>query len=85
MPCLIPGCDNPAPFGYGWPGHRKDKPDGKRGQIHTCLAHRDEGERRYQAALDADRPAGATDMQPQPGGGKALRGSPHGDGQGSLF
>lgn len=49
-PCFVCGKPN-SPFGYGWPGLRRDKPEGKRGYLWTCGEHREDGERRRDAAI----------------------------------
>lgn len=33
--CMVEGCDGRAPFGFSWGG----------AAVHTCLAHRGEGDR----------------------------------------
>ncbi|MGL6208970.1 MAG: hypothetical protein ACRC14_03970, partial [Paracoccaceae bacterium] len=48
--CAI--CKTPfAAFGYGYPGHRKDIPVGKRGVLWVCADHRADAERRRDAAM----------------------------------
>lgn len=51
-PCFV--CGNPvAPFGFGWPGFHRDKPKEKRGYLWACSDHRQDGERRREAAISA--------------------------------
>jgi hypothetical protein len=47
--CAI--CGAPASFGYGLPGLRSEKPEGKRGYLWTCADHRGEGEARRAKAV----------------------------------
>jgi hypothetical protein len=61
-PCGI--CGAPvAPFGYGWPGFRRDLPEGRRGILRVCPACVPAAEARREAALGALAPAfaGVTD------------------------
>ena len=51
-PCFVCGAAV-APFGFGWPGFERDKPEGKRGYLWTCADHRVDGEQRLQAAIAA--------------------------------
>lgn len=51
-PCQF--CGAPlAPFGFGLPGLRSDKPERKRGYLWTCSEHRPDGERRREAGIAA--------------------------------
>ena len=51
-PCFV--CNAAvAPFGFGWPGFGRDKPEGKRGYLWTCADHHVDGEQRRQAAITA--------------------------------
>lgn len=48
-PCFV--CGRPhAPFGFGLPGLRSDKPEGKRGYLWACAEHRADGEERRRQA-----------------------------------
>lgn len=49
--CFHKNCGNPAPYGYGWPGHRSDKPAGKHGYLWACSEHREAAKARQQAAV----------------------------------
>lgn len=48
-PCGICGAAH-APFGYGLAGQRSSIPEGRRGYLWVCAAHRDEAEARKRAA-----------------------------------
>ena len=50
--CFICGA-SVAPFGYGLPGTFRDKPTGKRGYVWVCADHRQDAERRREAAIAA--------------------------------
>jgi hypothetical protein len=43
-----------APFGYGWPGHRKDIPDGRHGVLWVFAKHRKDAEARRKVAMGKD-------------------------------
>ncbi len=60
-----------APFGFGLPGFRHQKPEGKRGYLWTCHAHIADGEARRADAID--RAALPKGVQPQPQPGTAIR------------
>ncbi|CUH60263.1 hypothetical protein THS5294_01552 [Thalassobacter stenotrophicus] len=48
--CFV--CGNPvAPFGFGWPGPRSQKPTDKCGYLRTCGEHRPAGEQRRLDAI----------------------------------
>lgn len=71
--CAICGSDR-APWGYRLPGLRSDLPAGKRGYLWVCDDHRDEAERRRDAASGgvavgaADRGAAAEKSAQEQGG-----------------
>ena len=50
--CFVEGCDGHASFGYRWPGFRHEAPAGVQGYLWACYEHRDDAEKRRDAALE---------------------------------
>jgi|GEM_PF-3000926 len=68
--CFV--CGSPgAPFGFGWPGPRSQKPTSKRGYLRTCADHRAAGEqRRRDAITKANGQAAPSERKTTPTGTK---------------
>ena len=56
--CFVDGCTNNAPYGFGLPGLRSDKPKNKRGYLWSCAEHRKQAEERRAQALGQDGQGG---------------------------
>jgi len=56
MPCHFCGAAL-APYGYGLPGLRSDKPEGRRGYVWVCADHRDAAEHKRNQAIGVGLPS----------------------------